>query len=786
MITDEQRAHIRRLFFAEHWKVGTIAGRARPAPRRRRAGASSRRASWIGGQLRARTLLDPYRDFIDADARAVPAAARDAPARDAVATAATPAASCAVRRYVRRVRPHSRHEAFLSAHHAARRAGAGRLGLLRQDRGSAAGSATLSCFVMVLSWSRAIFARFTLDQTLESFVALPRRSLRALRRRASRRPLRQPEERRPRARRAISSAFTRASSSSPATTTSRPSPCAIARGNEKGRVERASATSANRFFAARASRSVDDLNRQLDDWIERVAHARARPGRADERTVARRARRGAARLLPLPEHRFRRDLRPRRRVGQDALRPLRPQRLLDPAHPRPEAAHARRVGHHRARPRRRRPRSRATALLRRAAAGRGRAHLAALAAEKRKAREHRGRNRLVAACPSADEFLDESPFTAAISAARPSACSACSTATAPPSSKPRSPKRIVARRLRRASPSRTSSTSGGAREAPPPIDVVAARRPARARSRRHAALASTATTASRASDSRKTRSPDERLFKRAFARSASSRRRGARRPRRARHQEALGAHAAPRARRRCRGAGPRATRPRAAPLAQPPRRFKPMADFDWNWPTKIDRPLVESAVALDFLDGARNVVLVAPQGLGKTMIAQNIAHQAILAGHSVLFITAAQLLLDLGGQESARALDRRLQHYAKHRSARHRRDRLPRLRQPQRRPALPGRQPSLREEEPRPHHQPRLQRLADHLPERHLRHRAHRSRRPPRRRHRHRGRELPRARGGAIREAASKEEGPRARIAPTPRDHHRAARFPRAAHISAL
>jgi DNA replication protein DnaC len=95
-------------------------------------------------------------------------------------------------------------------------------------------------------------------------------------------------------------------------------------------------------------------------------------------------------------------------------------------------------------------------------------------------------------------------------------------------------------------------------------------------------------------------------------------------------------------------------------------RFKTIADYDWNWPTKIDRPLVESAVGLHFLGAARNVVLVAPQGLGKTMIAQNIAHQAIVAGHSVLFTTAAQMLLDLGGQESSRALERRLRHYAKH------------------------------------------------------------------------------------------------------------------------
>jgi DNA replication protein DnaC len=94
-------------------------------------------------------------------------------------------------------------------------------------------------------------------------------------------------------------------------------------------------------------------------------------------------------------------------------------------------------------------------------------------------------------------------------------------------------------------------------------------------------------------------------------------------------------------------------------------RLKPMADFDWSWPKRIDRELVEDALRLGFLAQSRNVVLVAPQGLGKTMIAQNIAYQAVLAGNSVLFTTAAQMLLDLGSQESSRALERRLRHYAK-------------------------------------------------------------------------------------------------------------------------
>jgi DNA replication protein DnaC len=92
-------------------------------------------------------------------------------------------------------------------------------------------------------------------------------------------------------------------------------------------------------------------------------------------------------------------------------------------------------------------------------------------------------------------------------------------------------------------------------------------------------------------------------------------------------------------------------------------RFRAMADFDWAWPSRIDRDAVEAAVRLEFLPQARNVVLVAPQGLGKTMIAQNIVHAALLGGHSALFVTASQLLLDLGAQESARALDRRLRYY---------------------------------------------------------------------------------------------------------------------------
>ena len=92
-------------------------------------------------------------------------------------------------------------------------------------------------------------------------------------------------------------------------------------------------------------------------------------------------------------------------------------------------------------------------------------------------------------------------------------------------------------------------------------------------------------------------------------------------------------------------------------------RFKPIADWEWDWPKQIHRPTVDRVLALDFLANKENVILVAAHGLGKTMLAKNLVHQAILAGHSARFLTASDLILDLTSQETARALQRRLRMY---------------------------------------------------------------------------------------------------------------------------
>ena len=93
-------------------------------------------------------------------------------------------------------------------------------------------------------------------------------------------------------------------------------------------------------------------------------------------------------------------------------------------------------------------------------------------------------------------------------------------------------------------------------------------------------------------------------------------------------------------------------------------RFKPLADFDWRWPKACDRAAIEELMSLQFLADASSVVLFGPNGVGKTMVAANIAHQAVLQGHTALFTTAGQMLSELAALDSDSALRRRLQHYA--------------------------------------------------------------------------------------------------------------------------
>jgi len=94
-------------------------------------------------------------------------------------------------------------------------------------------------------------------------------------------------------------------------------------------------------------------------------------------------------------------------------------------------------------------------------------------------------------------------------------------------------------------------------------------------------------------------------------------------------------------------------------------RFKPLQEFDWQWPKKIDSQTIHALMQLDFLTDTSNIILIGSNGVGKSTIAQNLGYQAVMQGHTVVFTTAANMLNDLAAQDGDNALRRRLKHYAR-------------------------------------------------------------------------------------------------------------------------
>jgi DNA replication protein DnaC len=94
-------------------------------------------------------------------------------------------------------------------------------------------------------------------------------------------------------------------------------------------------------------------------------------------------------------------------------------------------------------------------------------------------------------------------------------------------------------------------------------------------------------------------------------------------------------------------------------------RFKALADFDWAWPKRCDREAVEELMRLSFLTEAANAVFIGPNGVGKSTLARNIAHQAVLAGYTVLCTSAGHMLNELAGADGDNALRHRLSVYAR-------------------------------------------------------------------------------------------------------------------------
>ena len=298
MIPPELRAEVRRLFYAEHWRIGTIASQLAVHHDTVRRAIESHRFVSQGRSVRSR--LDPYIEFVQQTLDQYPRV-RATRIHEMIVERGYPGSVIQTRRLVRRLRPLTKQEAFLRLRTLPGEQGQvdwGHFGHVQVGRAQR----PLSAFVLVLSWSRALHVRFTLDQTLESFLrghvsafeyfgGLPRTLLYdnlksvVLERHGS-------------AFRFQSRLLEFAGHYH-----FQPQPVGVARGNEKGRVERQIRFLRDRFFAARRFRDVDDLNAQFVEWRERWAHARPCPG-DDTMSVAKALDRERETLLSLPEHDF--------------------------------------------------------------------------------------------------------------------------------------------------------------------------------------------------------------------------------------------------------------------------------------------------------------------------------------------------------------------------------------------------------------------------------------------------------------------------------------------------
>ena len=295
MIDPEVEAEILRLFHAEKWPIGTIATQLRVHHSVVRRVLDKERNP-KRPKPRAR-MIDPYLSFIMETIEKYP---RIPASRlfDMVLERGYSGRESHFRAHIARFRPRVGGEAFLRLKILPGEAQIdwGHFGRLKVGKASR----PLSAFILVLSYSRALFLRFFLSQQLSEFlyghefafswvggvarVCLYDNLRTAVLERVGQAIRFQPD-------------FLRFAGHY----RFEPRPVAPYRGNEKGRVERAVRFVRSRFFAARRFKDLDDLNRQALTWCETISLERRWP-EDKRRTVGEVFSEEKEKLLPLPEN----------------------------------------------------------------------------------------------------------------------------------------------------------------------------------------------------------------------------------------------------------------------------------------------------------------------------------------------------------------------------------------------------------------------------------------------------------------------------------------------------
>ena len=300
MISPETRAQIRRYFYVEHWKIGTIARELDVHPDTVRNAIEAER--FRNTQPPRPCLLDPYLEFIRQVLEQHPRL-RATRIHQMIRDRGYSGSITQLRRAVARLRPPSR-EPFL------------RLQLFPGEQAQVdwahfgyvlVGRArrTLSCFVMTLSYSRALYLEFFFDQAMENFL---RGHVHAF----------QAWNGQPRVilydnlksavleRRGDQILFHPRLLELSAHYHFAPQPCQVRAANQKGRVERVIRYVRDSFWGGRTFTTLAECNRQAWLWRDEVAHRRRWPG-DDGRTVAEVFAEEQPRLLSPPLHSFSTD-----------------------------------------------------------------------------------------------------------------------------------------------------------------------------------------------------------------------------------------------------------------------------------------------------------------------------------------------------------------------------------------------------------------------------------------------------------------------------------------------
>ncbi|MFQ5927196.1 MAG: IS21 family transposase [Terriglobia bacterium] len=301
MISPELVAKIRHLFHAEHWKMGTIAAELGLHRETVRRALQSDRFNRY--KVQRPKVTDPYLEFIRDTLGKYPRL-RATRIYEMIRARGYTGSVVQLRRVVAALRP-LQTEAFLRLRTFPGEQGQvdwAHFGQVRIGRAQR----RLSCFVLTLSYSRALFLEFFFDQTLENLLrghvhafqdlgGCPRTLLYdnmksvVIERRGD----------------AIHFHPRMLELSAHYHFAARP--CRPARGNEKGRVERAIQYIRHSFFAARPFTTLEDFNRQARLWRDQIAHGRPWPGDGS-RTVQQVFQEEKKHLLPLPAHPFDTDL----------------------------------------------------------------------------------------------------------------------------------------------------------------------------------------------------------------------------------------------------------------------------------------------------------------------------------------------------------------------------------------------------------------------------------------------------------------------------------------------